>query len=64
MAAVLGDYDCDGSVTVDDALYTLSAALELIIPAERNIQNADMDKDGALTVLDVLEIQRIAPGLM
>ena len=58
-----GDVNGDGSVTPDDALMALRAAMGLVSLDEAQTAAADMDLDGNVTLTDALLILRRAMGL-
>ena len=60
---VNGDADGDGVVSVNDALFTLRAAMGLIAPDAEQLQRIDYDHDGSVTITDALTILRRAMGL-
>lgn len=59
-AAVLGDSDGDGEITVSDALSALRIAASL----EAYNSSADVDGDGKVTVSDALQILRYCVGFI
>lgn len=63
---IMGDANCDGLVTVSDAILTCRAALEdlTVDILWQGRQNADCDKDGALTSLDVSLILKCVAKLI
>ena len=63
-AAVPGDADGDGEVTVTDALMVLRAALELVELTDEQTELADVNGDGSVTLSDALLILRAALGLI
>ena len=61
-AAIAGDADCDGSVSIADALLVLRYSMGI----ETNIGSfsaADVNGDGTVDLMDALEILRIAMGI-
>ncbi len=62
-AAVLGDVNFDGSVSVDDARAVLRMSVGLESVSEEIKKCADMNGDGVITVDDARAILRIAVGL-
>ncbi|MBO4934376.1 MAG: hypothetical protein J5441_04305 [Clostridia bacterium] len=58
-----GDVDCDGEVTVADALSVLRVAARLAPETPEVLRIADMDGDGFITVSDALRVLRIAAKL-
>ena len=58
LADIPGDLDCDGAVTMRDALLLLRAILHADSLADITV--ADMNGDGALTLVDVLLLLRAA----
>ena len=59
-AAVAGDVDRDGSVTVSDALKAMRIAARI----DAYSSAADVDGDGSVTVADALQILRCAVGFI
>ncbi|MBO4584358.1 MAG: hypothetical protein J5756_04740 [Clostridia bacterium] len=63
----IGDMDCDGEVTVSDALRTLRIAAKLDVAvtpkSTRSAILGDADRDGEITVSDALIVLRKAAGL-
>ena len=55
-----GDYDGNGSVTVEDAIMILRAAMDLSEPAPENLAACDFDGDGQITVTDAVLTLRAA----
>jgi len=58
----LGDVDCDGFITVTDALIVLRAAAGKIELNGTQKRSADVSKDGVITVTDALLILQFAVG--
>ena len=63
-AALPGDIDESGSVTVSDAVSALRLAMGLIDASGLNTDNADMDGNGSVTIADAVVILRIAMGIV
>ena len=59
-----GDVTGDGTVSVDDALLVLRAALTLVQLTDGQAELADVNGDGAVDVNDALAILRTAMGLL
>ena len=62
-AALRGDFDKDGEITVSDALAALRIAAKLAEETSEAITIGDIDKDGSVTVADALAILRVAAKL-
>mgnify|MGYP002624817240 CR=1 FL=1 len=62
-AAVTGDVDEDGAVTVEDARLVLRYAVKLEAPTTYRRPLADLDGDGTISVGDARTVLRIAIGL-
>ena len=62
-AAVPGDVDGNGSVSVADAITTLRLAMQLSDGSGMNTDAADMDGNGSITIADAIVILRTAMGL-
>ncbi|MBR5948289.1 MAG: hypothetical protein IKZ82_06520, partial [Clostridia bacterium] len=62
-AALPGDVDGNGSVSVADAITTLRLAMGLADGSGLNTGNADMDGNGSITIADAIMILRVAMGL-
>lgn len=58
---LMGDFNGDGSILVDDALAVLRMAAKIVTPTKLEV--CDMDSDGTVTVADALAILRIAAKL-
>lgn len=59
-AAIPGDTDGNGSVTVADAILTLRYALGLVGESALDLSAADMDGNGSVNVADAVSILRMA----
>lgn len=59
-AAMLGDIDNDGSITVSDAL----SALKMAVGTKTADPVADVDGDGSVTVTDALQLLRCSLGFI
>ena len=62
-AALPGDVDGNGSVSVADAITTLRLAMQLSDGSGLNTGNADMDGNGSITIADAIMVLRTAMGL-
>lgn len=62
-AALLGDVDSDGDVTIFDATYIQRELAGLEIPVAFNDAVADADRDDSVTIFDVTCLQRWLAGL-
>ena len=62
-AALPGDVDGNGSVSVADAITTLRLAMQLLDGSGMNTDAADMDGNGSITIADAIVILRTAMGL-
>ena len=62
-AAIDGDMDGDGEITVADALAVLRIAAKLAEETPEALRIGDMDGDGEITVSDALRVLRIAAKL-
>lgn len=62
-AAMKGDMDGDGQITVADALCALRIAAKLASATSSDLAAGDIDKDGQITVADALAILRVAAKL-
>lgn len=60
---VLGDADCDGSVTVLDATCIQKLKAGVIEEYQMDIFAADVDKDGFVSILDATRIQKYKANL-
>ena len=58
-----GDVDCNGTVTVSDAILALRSAMGIYTLTEEQISHADVNGDGNVTVSDAIMILRIAMGI-
>lgn len=58
-----GDANCDGTIGIDDALYTLRVSMGLTELPEDLLYILDVNEDGSVTLTDALMILRIAMGL-
>ncbi|MEE0061467.1 MAG: leucine-rich repeat protein, partial [Acutalibacteraceae bacterium] len=56
---ITGDVSGDGEVAVDDVIYTLKYIVGDVELTEAQLANADVSKDGNVTVLDSVLIQRM-----
>lgn len=59
-----GDADGDGEVSMNDALFTLRAAMGIMTPSAEEIQRMDFDHDGTVSVSDALFVLRKAMGII
>lgn len=57
--SLFGDADCDGEVTLKDAIMAQKAALRLLILDEQSTATADMNGNGKITLFDAIAIQRL-----
>ncbi|MEE0265346.1 MAG: leucine-rich repeat protein [Acutalibacteraceae bacterium] len=57
-----GDVSGDGEIAVDDVIYTLRYNVGDIELTESQLTNADVNRDGNVTVLDAVLIQKIILG--
>ena len=62
-AALRGDFDKDGEITVSDALAALRIAAKLAEPTPDDYAIGDIDNDGVIAVNDALAILRVAAKL-
>ncbi len=62
-AAVPGDVNGDGRLSLQDAQLTLKMALNLMIPEESQRKAADLDKDGKIVLAEAQKILRAALNL-
>lgn len=61
---ILGDYDGNGSISIDDARDALRVAVGLdVLPGDEYLTRADTDGDGIISVSDARKILRCAVGL-
>ena len=59
----MGDPDCDGDITVSDALIALRIAAKLAEETQEILACCDTDGDGVIAVNDALAILRVAAKL-
>ena len=59
-----GDYDCNGVVNEIDALLALRAAINISIPSEQSLLNADINGNGIIDASDALEILRMSMDIL
>ena len=60
LKAIIGDVDCDGIVTLVDAISVHRATMQLATLDEQGTANADMNGDGKITMFDAIAIQKLA----
>ena len=53
-----GDTDCDGTLSVTDALLVMRYSMGIALVSEQGIVNGDMDGSGTLTATDAILIMR------
>ena len=58
-----GDANCDGTVGIDDALFTLRVGIGLTALPDGLLNVLDVNEDGEVTLTDALTILRMAMGL-
>jgi hypothetical protein len=63
LGAASGDADCDGELTIADAVLILRAAIGLETLTPEALSAADIDGDGVLTMADALIAARRAVGV-
>lgn len=63
-AALYGDADDDGEVTILDATYVQRYEAGITLPSPINMVNADVDYDEEVTIIDATLIQRYQVGII